>query len=303
MEEYQDYQEEIEEEFGWLYYQNHPIISFWNIILPILTCSIGILGNAVVCTIKLKSIKKSNVMDLLMITYSMSLILACFWSILMLIEDYYGTTDLWFCHLFHSLTYFPIAVAIPSIFALLIVSKYYTKIELKYGLMLNIAIWIYGFIRGYSSIDHEIRYFNNSSEVSGESVGYCEPMPGEAEQYLQFKLIMLIFDYIIPLFIFFIIVCILNSKSSSSANENIYKFAKINAILYYLGIIPSITTLSDYFEIYSFSYQFSALTYFLNLIVLPVNPFLVYYLDHKFRKEIRKILKRSTEKNNDSNLD
>ena len=74
MEEYFDSEAEFIENFGWAYFQKHPIVSFWNIVLPIFACSIGIIGNAVVCVTKLLRIKSGNAMDIFVISYSISLI-------------------------------------------------------------------------------------------------------------------------------------------------------------------------------------------------------------------------------------
>ena len=299
MEDYLDYQAEFELEFGWTYYQKHPIVSFWNTVLPILTCSIGIIGNAVVCALKLRRMYSRNSMDLLVITYSLSLILASIWSVLIFIEDYYGTSDVWFCQLKESLTYFPIAVSIPSIFSLIIVSKYFSKLELKFGLIMNIIIWIYGFIRGYPYISHEVDYHNGSSENSSK-VGYCQP----EEYYSQFEyeLLMFILDYILPIIGLLIMLCVLRCKTSSP-NQSIFMYSIINAVLYYLGIIPSTLPILHYLNVHNFSYHQTAIAYFLNLIVLPVNPFLLYYYDQTFKKEIREILKRSNDNDDDLNLE
>ncbi|KAL7040628.1 hypothetical protein ACKWTF_000473 [Chironomus riparius] len=301
MEDYLDYQAEIEEEFGWAYYQKHPIVSFWNVVLPILSCSIGIIGNAIVCALKLRKIKSRSSMDLLVITYSLSLILSSIWSVLVFIEDYFGASNVWFCQLKHSLTYLPIAVSIPSIFSLIIISKYYAKLELKIGLIMNIVIWIYGLIRGYPYLNFQVEYFKGSSEVS-DKVGYCQQSSDEHFLYFEYELLMFTLDYILPIFGLFIVLCLLRCKASSP-NQSIFIYGIINSILFYLGIVPSVLPILHYLGVQRYIYHHSALAYFLNLIVLPVNPFLLYYYDPTFKKDIRVLFKRSTDSNDNLNLE
>lgn len=269
-----------DDDFGWTYFQHRPVMSFFNIFLTILSCSIGFIGNLIVCVFKIRKMKCWNSMDILITSYSLTLIIASIWAAVLLINDYYGVSKVWLCQLEHFIQYFPVAVAIPSIFILIIISKYYAKLNLKYGLIITIVIWIIGIIRGYPYLDIIIEYDNTS--LSGETFGYCKSLDGEF--YKNFKLRMYILEYIIPIFVLLIILCLFKSKETST-NKNNYKYGIINAVLFYLRFISATISILHYFYVYNdYSYFQSILFYFLILIAPPVHPFTVYYFDHAFKK-------------------
>jgi len=234
----------IEEELD--YFNNHPIASMFYIGSTVLVSIIGIIGSLGICGIKLRKLKELKATDILMMNFSIGILLRSFIIILFLINDHNGTSHLWICNFRHFMLHLCPEIEMKSIFALIIVSKYFSKMSARNGVKILIIIWIIGVLCGYPYNNYGISRF---TFLSGRHIDYCYSL--DFDEFCSLELSLVIIGYIVPLIGLLVAIISYNYMKrfmNFNFDKNIYIYAIFMTILCYLVLINEMIYILLYYS-------------------------------------------------------
>jgi len=282
------------------YFHNRSIVSMFYIVSSVLVSIIGIIGSLGICGIKLRKLKELKATDILIMNFSVGILLRSFIIILVLINDYNGTSHLWICYFRHFMLHLCPEVEMKSILALIIVSKYFSKMSARNGIKILIAIWTFGMFCGYPYINYGVSEFTTRNR---RHVNYCYFNESE---FCSLELRLVIIGYIVPLIGLFVAIVsfkYMKRFMNFTFDKNLYIYAIFMLILCYLVLINEMMLVLICYSMLSLSFKVMVLVGYVQVFVIVGNPIALYLFDAKFKREVYWFLKGFSCKNDAARLE
>ena len=280
---------------------NHPIASMLYIGSTVLVSIVGIIGSLGICGIKLRKLKELKATDILIVNFSVGILLRSVLIVLVLINDYNGTSHVWICYLRHIMIHLCTEIEMNSIFALIIVSINFSKMSARNGAKILIIIWIIGVLCGYPYKNYKIiKVFS----LSGRDVDYCSPV--DCDEFRSLELRLVIIGYIVPLIGFVVASLIINYMKrlmNFSLEENISMYALSLTTFCYLFLIIEMIHILLHYLILKLGIREIVLIGSVQTFVIILNPIALYLYDAKFNKAIVSIFKECSSKKDAAHLE
>lgn len=234
----EDYDEETE--VGGLhdYFTNRPVIFMIYFTLSFLVSVFGIGSNAILILTKVRRFAHLRGLELLIINLSMAMITLSVMFLILLTDDmFHEFSDKdYLCNIKWFLQGISqTGIAFSSI-SLIIVSKYFSKIDRKYAMIVISVIWMCAIIDAYPYFGFEVIPLSLSN---GDSRNVCHLSISKIEDFNAFRrhqLTMMFFEFALPTLLLIITSCIsfLWKLPETSTNQVIFLYSLSITIFYTL---------------------------------------------------------------------
>lgn len=291
-----EYDEEDDSFFE--YFSNRPIGFVVYLTLSLIISFFGIFGNVILIYTKLRRFSILKGLELLVINLACAIIVLSLISLLVLSDDvYHELTDENLCNL----KWFMQGLAMTSngfsAIALIIASKYFSKISRQKALIIILFIWIAAVIDAYPYYKFEASPISMSSGIERNICHLAIKYFDDIGAFLNHQQIMMIFEFIIPSFLLITISCIslLWKKPDASTNQVIFMYSL--AITFYYTLVNSPLVINRFMSARNLGSISNSTRYFLRFCLnfaVVANVIFYGYFDNFFVKELLQILRIGT---------
>ncbi|KAG5674614.1 hypothetical protein PVAND_004568 [Polypedilum vanderplanki] len=275
------------------YFNSRPIKLMLMVIYGSFVALAEIASNALILVIKLRKSSEKTGFDMLIMNLSIMFIINGFLLVQFMIEElFYEFANEEMCSSFHFLTQFSITSIIFSLLALVIVARFFPRIDVKRAFYIIAVIWIASIFDAipYSRIKTKTETLKNGSFRT-----VCSSLPTTFNDFLEYRqkyILMSVIETGIPSILFIIVSIIALFKPSSlRENRSMLTHSVIIGTIYLTLMLPMriLKILGDFYFDISYGYEVS-LKLTLHLVGV-VNIILYCYFNKLFYKQFCQFFK------------